>query len=262
MATPIPQSLAQPRVVSKRLIRGALGLGAAVVATLLVGDMVLDAIVTHTIGKVGQKLTGAELTMDGADLFLLSGSGAIKNVLLANPAGFAQPCAFQIGTINVGLNPASIFSDTLEITHIRVLSPEITFEGSLGTNNLAAILKNVEAAVAGNARPADADDSFSARKMFVGELHITGAKLTVVSPLFGGARQTLDLPDIHLSGLGAGTNGITSAELAQVVLSRLNQESFAALAESLSTAGSQQPPPPPVPLPFQLPGTGDLLEKK
>jgi hypothetical protein len=237
--------------------RVAVTTGAVVIATLLVSDMVLDAVVTRGVGKVGGLLTGTELTMDGADLFLFSGSGAIKNLLVANPVGYSQPSVFQIGRISVGLRPESVFQDTLQITQIRVLSPLINFEGNLDTNNLADILKNVEAILGNSNTPAGDPQQCSSRRMHVDDLWITGARLNVAPSILGSPPQILMLPDIHLTGLGTGTNGITSAELAQVVLSRLNQEAIEALAWGIATTDSKSPAapdgPPEMPLQETVP---------
>ena len=209
--------------------------GALVLATLLVADMVLDSVVTRGISKVGARLTGTGLTLDGADLFLFSGSGAIKNLSVPNPVGYSALAAFQIGKINVGLKPESVFQDTLQISHIRVVSPQINFEGTLNTNNLADILKNVEAILGGSNRLCDPPE-LSGKRMHVDDLWITGARLNVAAASLGAPPQILSLPDIHFISLGAGTNGISGAELAQMVLSRLNQEAIEALAWGIATS--------------------------
>jgi hypothetical protein len=209
--------------------------GALVVATLLVGDMVLDAVVSRSVGKVGGQLTGTELTLDGAGFFLFSGSGAIKNLNVANPAGYSQTSAFQIGKISVGLRPESVFQDMLRITQIRVLSPLINFEGTVDTNNLMDILKNVEAILSNSSAPPGDLPQCPGKRMFVDDLWITGAQLNVAATLLGAPPLTLSLPNIHLTSLGTGTNGLTSAELAQIVLSRLTQDTREALAAGLVT---------------------------
>ncbi len=209
--------------------------GALVIATLLVGDMVLDSIVSRSVGKVGAQLTGTELTLDGAGFFLFSGSGAIKNLTVANPVGYSQTSAFQIDKISVGLRPESVFQDMLRITQIRVLAPQINFEGTVDTNNLMDILKNVDAILSNtNASPGDPPQS-PGKRMFVDDLWITGARLKVAATLSGTTPLTLLLPDIHLTSLSTGTNGLTSAELAQIVLSRLTQDAREALASGLVT---------------------------
>jgi hypothetical protein len=231
--------------MKKAILRMAVVFGATAIAILLVGDMVLDLVVTRSVGSVGSKLTGTDLTMDGANLFLLSGAGAIKNLDVGNPVGYSQFSAIQVGTINVGLKPGSVFSDILQISHIRVCSPQINFEGSVDTNNLAALLQNVEAAVnSGLPHPGSEPPG---KRLHVEDLLITGAKLNVRAPVLGGPPQILNLPDIHITDLGAGTNSLSSAELTQMVLSRLSKEAMAALIEGLTNATTRSPPDAPGP---------------
>ena len=52
--------------------------------------------------------------------------------------------------------------------------------------------------------------SKSGRKLQVNDLLITGAKLQVNSMLTVGQTVTLPLPDIHLTDMGTGPEGITS----------------------------------------------------
>ena len=226
--------------MKKTFIHLIVVVGATAIAILLVGDMVLDLVVARSVGSVGSKLTGTDLTMDGANLFLLSGAGAIKNLGVANPVGYSQFSAIQVGTINVGLRPGSVFSDTLQISHIRVCSPQINFEGSVDTNNLASLLQNVEAAL--NSRLPGSEPA--GKRLHVDDLLITGAKLNVAASALGGPAQILDLPDIHLTDLGTGTNTLSSAELTQMVLSRLSQEAIAAVIEGLTNTGPRPAPDP------------------
>ena len=228
--------------MKKAFIHMSVVLGATAIAILLVGDMVLDLVVARSVGNVGSKLTGTDLTMDGANLFLLSGAGAIKNLGIANPVGYSQFSAIQVGTINVGLRPGSVFSDTLQISHIRVCSPQINFEGSVDTNNLAALLQNVEAAL--NSRLPGPGPEPLGKRLHVDDLLITGAKLNLAAPVLGGPPLIVDLPDIHLTDLGTGTNTLSSAELTQMVLSRLSQEAIAAVIEGLTNTSPRPAPAP------------------
>jgi hypothetical protein len=228
--------------MKKAISQVVIALGATAIALLLIGDMVLDLVVTRSVGHVGSKITGTDLTMDGANLFLLSGAGAIRNLDVGNPAGYSQFSAIQVGTINVGLKPGSVFSDTLQISHIRVCSPQINFEGSVDTNNLAALLQNVETAL-GNHLPGPGAEP-PGKRLHVEDLLITGAKLNLAPSVLGGPPQILDLPDIHLTDLGAGTNSLSSAELTQMVLSRLSKEAIAALIEGLTNASPRPAPNP------------------
>jgi hypothetical protein len=226
--------------MKKAVIHLIVVLGASAIAILLVGDMVLDLVVTRSVGSVGSKVTGTDLTLDGANMFLFSGAGAIKNLGVGNPAGYSQLSAIQVGTINVGLKPGSVFSDTLQISHIRVCSPQINFEGNVDTNNLAALLQNVEMALGSNQSGPPTEPL--GKRLHVDDLLITGAKVNLPASVLGGPPQILDLPDIHLTDLGNASNSLSSAELTQLVLSRLSKEAIAAVVEGLTNLTSHPAP--------------------
>ncbi len=54
--------------------------------------------------------------------------------------------------------------------------------------------------------------------MQVDDFLLTGAKVHVNSPLLAGKTATVSIPEIHLTNLGQGPEGITPAELTKRVL--------------------------------------------
>ena len=59
---------------------------------------------------------------------------------------------------------------------------------------------------------------------------ISGGKLNLSVGLLGGTGAAVPLPDIHLSNLGQGTDGITAAELAERLLNAILDNSTKATA--------------------------------
>jgi len=116
------------------------------------------------------------------------------------------------------------------IHQIEVIAPEITFEGGLSENNLSRIQANLEKTTGGSGGTKDTNAPPVAkkegRKLQVDEFTIAGAKLHVSITELGGQSTTLSIPDIHLTQLGAGPEGITAAQLAQQVLSALEKEAI------------------------------------
>jgi hypothetical protein len=70
-----------------------------------------------------------------------------------------------------------------------------------------------------------------AKKLQVDEFVITGGKISVAATMLGGQGATLPLPEIRLSNLGQGPDGITAAELAEKVLSAVTAGTVKAVAE-------------------------------
>src|SRR5262245_58356335 len=127
--------------MKKALIRIIIGVVVLLVLAVAISIFYLGAIVKKGVERVGPQLTKTEVKLDVATLSVFSGSGSIKGLFIGNPEGFTTPSAIKVGSIKMGVEPKSVFSDKVHVTQINVEQPEITFEGSLGSkNNLSKIL--------------------------------------------------------------------------------------------------------------------------
>lgn len=225
---------------------------AAVVVVLIIAGVValtlsLDSLVKKGVETVGPKITQTEMKLEGANISVLSGSGSLKGFLLGNPEGYKTASAIQFGEASVGVKPMSVMSDKIVVTHVRVIAPEITFEGALGSkNNLNKIMENVEATTGGGQpadkgaeKPKSEPAGGSAKKLQVDEFLISGAKVNVTLTALGGRKLTLTIPDIRLSNLGTGPEGITAGELTKLVMKNINSETYKAVEKAVSDFGKQ-----------------------
>lgn len=216
---------------------------AAVIALVVILMLSLDSIIKKGVERAGPQITGTEVKLDRANISLFSGSGALKGFLIGNPEGYKMPSAIQVGEVSLGVRPGSVLSDKIHVTHVRVVSPEITFEGTLGTrNNLGKIMENVEAATGGSdqTKPADKPvDSGASQKLQVDDFLISGAKVNVSMTLLAGRAVTVSIPDLHFTNLGSGPEGITAAELTKKILSQVTAETLKAVEKVLNDLGQQ-----------------------
>ncbi len=212
----------------------------AVVALLVVVAVVVGAslgkIVKVGIETVAPKITQTPVTVDSVDLSLLSGSAGINGLVVGNPAGYQATNAISMDKASVSISPGSLLSDKIVVKSIEVVAPQITFEGNpFGKNNLSDLLANVKGAPTTNETTQTSSGATKpAKKLEVDDFLISGAKVHV--QLTGIINKSLDLtlPDIHLTDLGKGTDGITAAELTQDVL----QEVISATVKSVGEAAS------------------------
>lgn len=51
--------------------------------------------------------------------------------------------------------------------------------------------------------------------------------------------MTVAIPDIHMTNLGSGPEGITAGELTKLVLKNINKETFEAIQKSVADVGKQ-----------------------
>src|SRR5262249_52257335 len=105
--------------------------------------------------------------------------------------------------------------------------PEITLEANLSENNLKTIVNNLQSTTGGEKANAPAKTTTEAKgpekpgkKLQVNDFVISDAKVHF-SIKGSGQTMTRSLPDIRLSDLGTGPEGITAAELTKRVLNEI-----------------------------------------
>ncbi len=195
----------------------------------------LDSIVKTAIEDVGSRVTGVPVHVAAVKIALKEGNGTVTGLTVGNPAGFTSPTAFSLGEISVTIDPASITGNPIVIKDVRVAAPQVTYELGRGGSNIAVIQRNVEAFAGGGgakAEPAPAKAGASAKgapakKLVIDQLLLTDGKVTLATPLPGGA-ATAALGEIRLAGLGRASGGATAAEIAGQVVQALSAASVKA----------------------------------
>lgn len=224
--------------MKKILLRIGIVFVVLAVAVVLLLSLFLDQAVKKGVETVGPKLTKVSIKLDAVSLSVLSGSGSLKGLEVGNPEGYKSPTAIKLGSASVAVSPGSLLSDKVVVKHIRVEAPEITIEGSPKKNNLTKILENVQAASGGSSTntTTETTDSGASKKLQVDEFLLTNAKVNYV---VAGQTFPLSIPDIKMTDLGTGPEGITAAELTQIALSKLLTEIGPAIADQAGAISKQ-----------------------
>jgi uncharacterized protein involved in outer membrane biogenesis len=220
----------------KILLVTGLGLLVLIVISVVAVGLFLGKIVTAGINEIGPKITQTPLTVEAVDVSMLTGSASVKNLVLGNPQGYKAPSAITVGVAAVSVSPMSVLSDKIVVKSVRVEAPEITFEGNpLGKNNLKQIEDNVNATAASfqssSTNQAAKTTAKPGKKLEVDEFIISGGKVHL------GTGVTLPLPDIRLTDLGKGPDGITPADLTKVVLGEVISGTLKAVAKDATNLG-------------------------
>jgi hypothetical protein len=198
------------------------------------------------VETLGPQITKVSINLDAVHIGLFTGSASVKNLVVGNPEGYEAPQAISIGLAEIGVNPFSILSDKIVVRSFHIKSPDITFEGGLGGNNLSKILDNVNATAKAGGPPSANTNAVakagekSAKKIEVDDLLITGAKVHGTLILFGGRKVTvppLSLPEIHLTNLGTGSNGLTATDLTRAVLNAITSATVKAIGSEATDIG-------------------------
>jgi len=226
--------------MKKILIRLLIALVIVVVLVVVAIGLFLDSAIKKGVETIGPQVTKVDVKVAGVSLSLLSGSGKVKGLVLGNPQGYQTAHAISVGSTSVSLRPGSLFSDKIVVRSIRVEAPEITFEGTLGGNNLTKILDNVNGAAPSGSMDKSASKGGkdkAAKKIQVDDFLMTGAKLNVSIMGLGGKSVPVVLPDIHFTNLGTGADGITAADLTQRVLQEVVASATKAAASYATEIG-------------------------
>lgn len=223
--------------MKKKILMGAgIGIVVIIIVVVLVVGFFLGDVIKAGMQAVGPKVTQTSLTVDSVNVSMLTGSAGVNGLVLGNPEGYKSANAISVGKAAVSVAPFSVLSDKVVIHSVEVRDAVITFEGNpIGANNLKKIMDNVNAFTGPGAKPdtnapAQTGQPKPAKKLQVDDFLITGAKVN-----FNGA--VLPLPDIHLTGLGAGPDGITPAALIKEVLGQVTTAAIKAVASSATDAG-------------------------
>jgi len=215
-----------------------IGIVAALAVILLVGIvavfMLLDKGLKKGIETVGPMITKTTMTVEGVSLSPLSGAGSIKGLLVGNPEGFKTPQAIKLGNASMALDAGSLFADKVVVKSIKVEGPEIMYETNLKTSNLGKILENVEQFTG-----PDTKEDEASKKLQVDEFVISGGKIHVSVTALGGQPITVPLPEVRLTGLGKGPEGITAAELTKLALDKVVKEAIAAAGPAMKDLSKQ-----------------------
>jgi hypothetical protein len=223
----------------KKILIGGLIVVVILIVVAVIGiTLFLDGAIKKGVETVGPKITKVDIKLDGVSLSIFSGGGSIKGLVVGNPEGYKTPHAISVGTASLSLKPGSLLSDKIVVNSIRVEAPEIIYELGSGGNNLRQILANVEAATGGGTEAAPAEsEAAPGKKIQVNDFVITGAMVKVSATMLGGAAAPIPLPDIHLTNLGTGTDGITAADLTKRVMQEVTQAVAKAVAGAVTDLG-------------------------
>ena len=227
--------------MKKLLFRLLIALVVLVILAVVAVSLFLDSAIRRGVETVGPMLTKVDVKLAGVSLSIFSGSGKIKGLVVGNPPGYRTPAAIQVGSASLAVQPGSVFSDKVVIRSINVQAPEITFETDLRGNNLSKIMANLDETTGGgtSAKPTDPAQKKASKKLQVDDFLISGGKIQVSVTALGGQSATVPLPEIHLTGLGQGPDGITAAELSKMVLRAIEKESVQAASGAVADLSKQ-----------------------
>ena len=208
----------------------SIGISAAVLVAIFIAAVIyilssLDTIVAGAIQKYGTQVTQTPVRVSSVSIDLKSGAGAIEQLSVGNPDGFAAPNIFTLGGISTALDVASLGNDPIVIEEIRISKPAVFYEiNKAGASNIKELQKNIEQSTSGGggetAAESETTDS-GGPKMVIRTLVIEGGTIDARVAALEGKPLSADLPRIQLNGIGEKSGGATGAEVARQVMNAI-----------------------------------------
>ncbi len=191
------------------------------------------SLMATAIEKVGTPVLGAEVAVRKGSLDVLTGSAGVRDLTVANPAGFESPRAFSASNMELGVAIGSIFSDPIVIPRVVLEAPEITLETGPGGTNWGTLMDNARRYQ--GAPPADGSAK-KRRNVKIGELRITGARVQLAQSVvkeIGSTPVSVELSEIVIRDFSTGNDGAPLSEVIEQVV--------AAILDAAAKSGGKLP---------------------
>ena len=244
--------------MKKKLFWFAGGIFILVIALVVVAGLFTGPIIKAGVETLGPKIMRVPVTLGSVAVSFSGGSASINGLNVGNPEGYTSPGALRLGNAAVSLDLMSVFSEKIHVRSVLVDSLEVTYDGGLGgESNLGTIMNNVNAAAGKTGKASgvsgqgkEESSGKPAPKIQLDDLLIKGVKVHVNLRGITSKTMTMSLPDIHLTGLGKDTGGMTPEDLVQTVLGQVTGSTLEAVKGTLLDTGKA------------LKGLGKELEKE
>jgi hypothetical protein len=175
------------------------------------------------IEKYGPEITQTPVTLNNVDISIWACNASLTDLYVGNPDGYKSENIFALGQIDVDIAPLSVvFGDKIIINKIHIQKPEISYEKTLTSSNIKALLKNIEAFTGpADETPEDATEApegGSSKQVVIKQLIIEDG--TIFVGLMG-VGTTVPLPRIEMNDIGEDGNQKSMAEVLDLVLSEV-----------------------------------------
>ena len=198
-----------------------------ILGALLYYFLPLELIIKRAVNKYGSEVTGTSVNLSGFHINLKDGEAGVKEITIANPAGYKTKNAIELGNIDVKVDLKSITTDTIIIDQIVVNKPVISYEMlSLTQNNISDVINNINQYTAVTSsepeEPEAAKDEASSKKVIIKNVIISNGEINgAVTAAPDVVSAAIPLPTITLENVGEDSKGMTVGESIAFILDKL-----------------------------------------
>jgi hypothetical protein len=215
----------------KKLLVLVLALVAIAVIGLFVVQFFLGSIVKAGVNRVGPHLAQTNVVLDGARISAFTGQGELTGLRVANPQGWSDRDAFSFESIQVDVEPRSLFDDKIVVNELIIDRPSFVYESKLVSSNIGDLMKNIQR---GRDTPDAQSKDGTPKRIEVKHLVLRDGKITVG---VGPAATTLEMKPIEMRDLGTREGGLTPNQLAVAIMGEVTPVIVAAAAQNVQNLG-------------------------
>lgn len=213
--------------MKKWIFIGVGALAVVIIGVVVFGLSKIGPIVQSAVNTYGPGITKTDVRLGDVNVSLFSAQAKLTNFYLGNPKGFKSPEAMKVGSILVDVAESSLTKETIIIERIEVLSPQLTYERTLKSDNFQAILNNVTKGGGKGGKTSggkSTDKSSGSKKIIIKDFQMKDAKVNLAASMLGQNKSvSTNLPDIHLTNIGDKKGGLIPADAFKVILAELSK---------------------------------------
>jgi len=227
-----------------KFVKWILAIVLLLVVLLMVAFLVFGgSIVKTAVNRAGPRIMGVPVTVDNVVFRPLAGKFVLEKLHIGNPKGFETDYLIEVDSVDLEMDTASLFSDTIRIGSIEVAAPRICYEQGLRSSNFSTLMKQMESSEPAQSEEAELDDEGDAapgKKVVIDRFLMTEPALNFSAPAVQGKKVSLVLGDVELVDIGKDEGGISPANAVRLVMSVLasNIQEAAAQAGDLVGTGA------------------------
>ena len=175
------------------------GVVAAVVVLALAAWMAVDALARSALEDGLERTFGTGASVASVEVGLFSGEVTAEGLVVSNPPGFRSPRFAALARMRATAGLADLLGDTVVVRRVELDGLELHLERRGTETNFGPILRSV--------RETRAASGEGDRRYRIEELVLRSAVARVRLGSAEDADRTVSIPEIRLTGLGAGQGG-------------------------------------------------------
>ena len=198
-------------------------------------EFLLGSAVRAGVNTIAPRITKTRVRLDGARISPFTGSGTLTGLFVGNPQGWSSEKAFSFGRIRVAVAPLSLLGDHVIVKDVVIEQPEFVYETRFVSSNIGELLKNVSGPPAQEEPGQAPAKKGKPMKFEVRHFLLRGGRVTLG---IGSAAMTMPMPPVELTDLGTKEGGITSDQLAVVIMRAITTGVVSATTQAAGKIGS------------------------